>query len=30
VFCEGAYEEMLAMDANAMGFFDTLREHVSH
>lgn len=29
VFCEGAYEEMLAMDANAMGFFDTLREHVS-
>ena len=29
VFCEGAYEEMLAMDANAMGFFDVLREHVS-
>lgn len=28
VFCEGAYEEMLAMDANAMGFFDTLREHL--
>ena len=27
VFCEGAYEEMLAMDANAMGFFDMLREH---
>ena len=29
VFCEGAYEEMLAMDVNAMGFFDVLREHVS-
>lgn len=28
VFCEGAYEEMLAMDANAMGFFETLREHI--
>jgi hypothetical protein len=28
VFCAGAYEEMLAMDANAMGFFDTLREHL--
>lgn len=28
VFCAGAYEEMLAMDANAMGFFDTVREYV--
>lgn len=28
VFCEGAYEEMLAMDANAMGFFDVVREYV--
>ena len=28
VFCERAYEEMLAMDANAMGFFDVLREHL--
>jgi hypothetical protein len=28
VFCAGAYEEMLAMDVNAMGFFDTLREHI--
>ena len=28
VFCVGAYEEMLAMDVNAMGFFDTLREHL--
>lgn len=26
VFCAGAYEEMMAMDANAMGFFDVLRE----
>ena len=29
VFCAGAYEEMLAMDANAMGFFDLVRQHVS-
>jgi hypothetical protein len=29
VFCAGAYEEMLAMDANAMGFFDVVREYVS-
>ena len=29
VFCAGAYEEMLAMDANAMGFFDVVRQHVS-
>ncbi len=28
VFCEGAYEEIMAMDANAMGFFDTLREYL--
>jgi hypothetical protein len=28
VFCAGAYEEMLAMDANVMGFFDTVREHI--
>jgi hypothetical protein len=28
VFCAGAYEEMLAMDVNAMGFFDTVREHL--
>ncbi len=28
VFCEGAYEEMLAMDVNAMGFFDVLRQHL--
>ena len=28
VFCAGAYEEMLAMDTNAMGFFDTVREHL--
>lgn len=28
VFCAGAYEEMLAMDVNAMGFFDTLRDYL--
>ena len=28
VFCAGAYEEMLAMDVNAMGFFDVVREHL--
>lgn len=27
VFCAGAYEEILAMDVNAMGFFETVREH---
>ena len=27
VFKEGAYEELLAMDVNAMGFFDVVREH---
>lgn len=28
VFCEGAYEEMLAMDVNAMGFFDVVRREL--